>query len=372
MILKKWISFTLVLLLLASPCMALCESVQGSAKAAALYDTMTGAFLYEKAGDERLPMASTTKIMTALIALEQLPLEQTHVIRPEWTGIEGSSMYLKAGERLTTEELLCGLMLMSGNDAAYALACIVAGSEAKFVELMNQKARQLGLADTSFESASGLDGENHYTTAKELARLAACAMDHPDFRRIVGQKYAKAGNRTMKNHNKLLFLDENICGVKTGFTKKSGRCLVSAAEKDGRLLIAVTLNDPDDWRDHQALYQSAFSAFFPQQVLCGGPVGEVALFSGAETHVPLYCSSDLTLSLSEEERQRVRIEVCGPRFACAPVKAGQVYGSLRVCLGGALLFEAPVYYSHTVETILPPKGSFFSRLLDGLLGQGDT
>lgn len=281
-------------------------------------------------------------------------------------------MYLKAGERLTTEELLCGLMLMSGNDAAHAVACIVAGSEAEFVKLMNQKAQQLGLTNTSFESASGLDGENHYTTAKELARLAACAMDQPDFRRIVEQKYAKAGNRTMKNHNKLLFLDESICGVKTGFTKKSGRCLVSAAEKDGRLLIAVTLNDPDDWQDHQALYQSAFAAFTPQQVLHGGPVGEVALFSGVDTHVPLYCSSDLILSLSEEERQRVRIEVCGPRFACAPVKAGQVYGDLQVRLGDAILFTAPVYFSRTVETILPPKGNFFSRFLDGLLGQSDT
>lgn len=365
---KKTITWVLLLIWLASPCMALCENVQVSAKAAVLYDTLTGTFLYDKAGDERLPMASTTKIMTALIALEQLPLEQEHVIRPEWTGIEGSSMYLKAGETLTTEELLCGLMLMSGNDAAYALACIVAGSEPRFVERMNEKAQALGLAGTSFESASGLDGENHYTTAKELAKLAANAMENEDFRRIVGQKYAKAGNRTMKNHNKLLFLDENICGVKTGFTKKSGRCLVSAAQQGGRLLIAVTLNDPDDWQDHGALYQSVFPQFAPQQVLCGGAVGEVALFSGEESRVPLYCAQDFTLSLSEAERQRIVIQVCGPRFACAPVKAGQPYGTLQVRLDDAVLLEAPVYYSRTVGTTLPPKGNFFTRLLQGLLG----
>lgn len=367
---KKLIASLLVWALLVSSCAAAGQQMAVSAKGAALYDPLTEQFFFEQNGDERLPMASTTKIMTALLALEALPLDQVYEIRPEWTGVEGSSMYLKAGERLTAEELLCGLMLMSGNDAALALACIVGGSERGFVARMNEKAAQLGLADTHFESASGLDGPEHYTTAKDLARLAAYAMENPDFCRIVGQKYATAAGRSMKNHNKLLFWSEEICGVKTGFTKKSGRCLVSAARREGRLLIAVTLNGPDDWNDHQRLYQKIFSACEVRQAVEGGPVGQVMVFSGDRSQAALYCQGISRGFLTAAEAEQLEYTVIGPRFACAPVQAGQQYGLIQARLNGKVIVEEPVYYGNSVAALpAEEKGSLWQRLRQGLLGR---
>ena len=358
---KKWIAAALIGAFLASCCAAAGAEVSISAQRAALYDPLTGEFLYSKLGEEQAPMASTTKIMTALLILETLPLDQVYEIQPEWTGVEGSSMYLRAGERLTTEDLLCGLMLMSGNDAALALACAAGGSEQGFVERMNEKAASLGLENTHFESASGLDGPEHYTTAQDLARLTAYAMENPDFCRIVGQKYAKAGGRTMKNHNKLLFLSEEICGVKTGFTKKAGRCLVSAARRQGRLLIAVTLNGPDDWNDHQRLYQSAFSACQARPVFPGGRLGEVAVFSGRRSQTGLYCVGQTQGFLTDQEAERLEYTVLGPRFVCAPVRAGEQYGVVQAKIGEKVLFEEPVYYADSSEALPTPQKSFWSR-----------
>lgn len=360
---KKWIAAALVGALLSSFCAAAGGETSVSAQRAALYDPLTGEFLCSKNGEERAPMASTTKIMTALVILETLPLDQSYEIQPEWTGVEGSSMYLKAGERLTTEDLLCGLMLMSGNDAALALACIAGGSEAGFVERMNEKAAALGLEDTHFESASGLDGPEHYTTAQDLARLTACAMENPDFCRIVGQKYASAGGRTMKNHNKLLFWSDEICGVKTGFTKKAGRCLVSAARRQGRLLIAVTLNGPDDWNDHQRLYQNAFSACETRQVIPGGKLGWVMAFSGDTSQVGLYCAGQSQGFLTDQEAAKLEYQVLGPRFVCAPVRAGEQYGVIQAKIGERVLFEEPVYYADSAAALPEPPKPFWRRLL---------
>lgn len=361
---KKWIAAALIGALLSSFCAAAGEGVSGasvSAQRAALYDPLTGEFLYSKNGEEQAPMASTTKIMTALVILETLPLDQTYEIQPEWTGAEGSSMYLKAGEQLTVEDLLCGLMLMSGNDAALALACIAGGSEQGFVERMNEKAASLGLENTHFESASGLDGPEHYTTAQDLARLTAYAMENPEFCRIVGQKYANAGGRSMKNHNKLLFWSDEICGVKTGFTKKAGRCLVSAARRQGRLLIAVTLNGPDDWNDHQRLYQSAFSACQTQQTIPGGKLGWAMIFSGNRSQVELYCVGQSQGFLTEQEMEKLEYEVLGPRFVCAPVRAGEQYGVIQAKIGERVLFEEPVYYADSADALPEPPKSFWSR-----------
>ncbi len=354
--------------MLAAPGLALEPMPPVSAQAAVVYDPASCQFLYDKAGDAALPMASTTKIMTALVVLEQLPLEKEHVIRPEWTGVEGSSMYLKAGERLTTRELLDVLLLLRGNDAAVALACLTAGSEEAFVRQMNERAAVLGLHDTHFASASGLDGEGHYTTARDLARLAAAAMENQDFARIVGQKYASAAGRQMKNHNKLLFASDEVRGIKTGYTKKAGRCLVSAMERQGRLLIAVTLNDPDDWQDHLALYEKAYAGCQRVTLLESGPVGQVNLFSGRQSQASLYCQEGFSAYLSPEEAEQAQVVVLGPRFACAPVEAGAQYGMLQVRLGQGVLFETPVYYGQNVASTLPPAGNFFTRLWRMLAG----
>ena len=233
-----------------------------SAASAILYEPTTETVLFEKDADSRLPMASTTKIMTALTALESMPPDTKISVPAEACGVEGSGIGLTPGEELTLEDLLWAVLLESANDAAEAVALAVSGSISAFADRMNEKAEELGLADTHFVNPHGLDDEAHYTTARDLAKIAACAMENETFRRMVSSVRHEipkpGGTRYLINHNRLLRERPEVIGVKTGFTKRSGRCLVTAAEKDGVTLIAVTLNDPDDWRDHGALYDGAF------------------------------------------------------------------------------------------------------------------
>ena len=236
-----------------------------SAEGAVLVDGSSGRVLYEKNSDKRLYPASTTKIMTALVTLETLDElglgPDSKVIVPvEEAGVEGSSLYLKAGEKLSLEELLYGLMLQSGNDSAEAIAVCVGGTRETFVEKMNLKAEQLGCSGTHFVNPSGLFDENHYTTAGDLAIIAAEAMKREDFREIVGaQKWAsEETDRSFVNKNKTVFNYEGGNGVKIGFTKKSGRTLVASAERDGKELIAVVLRDGNWFNDAYALMDYGF------------------------------------------------------------------------------------------------------------------
>ena len=245
----------LCLLLCIVPAVA--EAVEVSATAAVLLDADTGQLLYEKNGDEQMLIASTTKIMTALVVLEHARLTDTITVTGDHM-VEGSSMYLKPGEVVTVEELLYGLMLCSGNDAALALADCCGGLET-FVAAMNDKAAALGMTDTSFANPNGLDDENHYSTARDMAVLAAYAAQDPTFRRICSTRTATVGGRTMTNHNKLLSQVEGCIGMKTGYTRAAGRTLVSCAEREGRRLVAVTLCDGNDWADHKALYEMGFA-----------------------------------------------------------------------------------------------------------------
>ena len=228
-----------------------------SASACVLMDGDTGEVIYKENGDTRCLIASTTKIMTALVILENADLTDTVEITASHM-VEGSSMYLKPGEVVTVEELLYGLLLCSGNDAALALADACGGLDT-FVELMNQKAQELGMKNTCFENPNGLDGTNHYSTAYDMALLMMAAEENPTFRRICGSSQAAIGGRTMSNHNRLLKELEGCVGGKTGYTKAAGRTLVSCCEREGRRLVAVTLCDGNDWADHAALYEWGFS-----------------------------------------------------------------------------------------------------------------
>ncbi len=243
------------LLMTLLPCRA--EAVQLSATAAILMDADSGEVLYEKDAARRMRIASTTKIMTALVVLEHAQLTDTITVTGDHM-VEGSSMYLKPGEVVTVEELLYGLMLCSGNDAALALADCCGGLET-FVAAMNDKAAALGMTDTSFANPNGLDDEKHYSTARDMAVLAAYAAQNPTFRRICSTRTATVGGRTMTNHNKLLSQVEGCIGMKTGYTRAAGRTLVSCAERQGRRLVAVTLCDGNDWADHKALYEMGFA-----------------------------------------------------------------------------------------------------------------
>ena len=240
---------------------AVTEAVEVSAAAAVLMDADSGRLLYEKNGEKRMLIASTTKLMTALVALEQGGLQQEITV----TGghmAEGSSMYLRPGEKLTLEMLLYGLLLSSGNDAALAVTECMGGT-VPFVARMNEKAAELGMENTHFANPNGLDDEAHYSTAEDMAKLAVAAMDDPVLRRVASTKTARIGGRTLTNHNKLLSRVEGCVGLKTGYTRAAGRTLVSCAERDGVRLVAVTLQDGDDWNDHASLYEQGFRVLRP-------------------------------------------------------------------------------------------------------------
>ena len=240
---------------------AVTEAVEVSAAAAGLMDADSGRLLYDKNGEKRMLIASTTKLMTALVALEQGGLQQEITV----TGghmAEGSSMYLRPGEKLTLETLLYGLLLSSGNDAALAVTECMGGA-VPFVARMNEKAAELGMENTHFANPNGLDDEAHYSTAEDMAKLAAAAMDDPVLRRVASTRTARIGGRTLTNHNKLLSRVEGCVGLKTGYTRAAGRTLVSCAERDGVRLVAVTLQDGDDWNDHASLYEQGFRVLRP-------------------------------------------------------------------------------------------------------------
>lgn len=255
---KQTITILLVLALLAIPVQA-AQPPSVTANSAVLYDPETGEVLWAHNADARALIASTTKIMTAFLVVQVCPLEQMVCVPREAVGVEGSSMYLKAGERIRVRELLLGLMLASGNDAAVALAVHTAGSVENFVKLMNWEAERLHLENTCYANPHGLDAENNYSTARELAQLTASALQNPAFADLVRTKQATAAGRMLTNHNKLLWRYEGCIGVKTGFTKAAGRILVSAAQRDGRRLIVVTIGDANDWHDHAALLDYGFS-----------------------------------------------------------------------------------------------------------------
>ena len=366
---KKW--------WIAACCLFVLLTARGGAQAvsaagAVVLDADTGQVLFQSGADTQLPMASTTKIMTAILALEMLDPAQEVQVKPEYTGIEGSSMYLKAGETVTVEELLYGLMLSSGNDAAVALACESAGSEEAFVAEMNRKAQQLGLTQTSFETPNGLDGPNHHTTAHELARLTAYALHNETFRQIVSTRSITFGERYMSNHNKLLRQYEGCIGVKTGYTQKSGRCLVSAAERNGRTLVAVTLNDPNDWADHREMLDAAFAQYEEVTLWEAGAVlRAIPVISGVQDQAEIVTAQPCRLFLTKEEQSQLRSSIFGEKFAYAPVTAGEEYGKIKILLGDWPIAEQPVVWRQSVAVVTPaPAPSLWERLLDVLRVRG--
>ncbi len=322
-----------------------------SAQSAVLMEASTGEVIFDQNADAQLPMASTTKIMTALVALESCAISDIVTVASDAVGVEGSSIYLTEGERLSMEDLLYALMLESANDAAVAIAIHVAGDVASFVEKMNRKATDLGLENTRFANPHGLDDEAHYTTAKELAIIARVAMEHPDFRTITGTTrrtiplHGNEGVRLLLNHNKLLKQYDGVIGGKTGFTKISGRCLVSVAERDGVQLIAVTLKAPDDWRDHTAMLDYGFSLFASVSLCTKGFYdAPLSLQSGTQTYVMVSNTDGLSLPLRRDHGEIVCI-VELPHLTFAPVATGQQLGQLR------FVERHPHGHSRTLATV---------------------
>lgn len=273
----------LLLALFCSPVSLSATTPQCSAKGAIVIEACSGTALYEKNADLPLPEASTTKIMTALLVLERADMSRKITVSQRAAQVEGSQLGLTEGDELSVSDLLYVLMMKSGNDAAVALAEGIYGSEKAFVLAMNQKAQELGLKNTQFQNPHGLPAEGHYTTARDLAELTAVALENEAFCKLVSTQRARLEykNMILSNSNKLLYTCEGVFGVKTGFTKAAGRCLVTAAERKGVRLICVTLNDGNDWQDHADLYDVCFSRVSRMEtVLQGGHFCTVPLLGG--------------------------------------------------------------------------------------------
>ena len=312
------------------------------AAAAAVVMFEDGSCVYEKNADEPRLIASTTKLMTALVAIELSEPEQLIEIPAACCGVEGSSMYLRPGQTLTADELLCGLLLASGNDAAEALAVALCGSEESFVSLMNAKAAALGLADTSFANPHGLDAEGHFSTARDLARLMLACMQNERFARIAALPSATVDGKNYVNHNKLLGRCEGCLGGKTGYTRAAGRCLVSCCEREGMRFVCVTLSDPDDWNDHARLYDAAFAAWENALVVSTEERYEIPVAGGTAAGAVAAPERDVRLFLPRGETLEYVREL--PRFTYAPVREGSCAGRIVVLRGGEAEAEVKLIY----------------------------
>ena len=333
-----------------------------SARGAALYSPDTDTFLYEKNADARLPMASTTKIMTALVAAEIGDLSKKIKIPAEATGIEGSSLYLREGEVLTLEELLYGLMLRSANDAATAIALSLCGSVSAFADKMNEKAIALGLSDTHFDNPHGLDSEGHFTTARDLARLGAAAIQNETVRLIASTYKITVGKgesaRLIVNHNKLLRSYEGAIGLKTGFTKKCGRCLVGAAEKEGVTLVSATLSAPDDWSDHKKMLDYGFSMLTCYARLAAGDFEQqITVLGGKKSTVTVKNSEGISL-VDRAGLSAVTERICLNPTATAPIKAGDVLGQILYLRDGRLLGSVSLRATEDIPALQKKKRGF--------------
>lgn len=346
---KKFIS------LLLCVCFAVClpagaakaDEYELSAQSAILLCADTGDVLYEKNADDRMLIASITKIMTAIIVIENCDMDERIKIKPEWSAVEGSSMYLKPDEYYTVSEILTGLMLVSGNDAATALACSMCGDEPTFAAKMNEKANELGMSNSSFRNPHGLDAPEHYSTARDMAILTRYCMENEQFRNIVSTSSATVREQTYVNHNRLLREYEGCIGVKNGYTIAAGRTLVSCAERNGMRLVCVTLNAPDDWNDHKYLLDKGFNNY------------RIAAYSGSNFKVSLDVASsvngtadavpenDIKLLTKADDEINVKLEA--PRILFAGGIKGEKVGEMHVFINGELAASEDLVYTDNVK-----------------------
>ncbi len=344
---KILFAFLLILCFIAPVCAEAEEAPSVSAQSCILMDAVTGEVFYAKNESEMHGIASITKIMTGLIVCETMEFDELVTVNAEDTLIEGSSVDLKAGEKLSVRELLYGLMLSSGNDAALVLARAAAGSEGDFIKLMNEKAAELGCRNTSFVNPHGLDSEQHYSTAEDMAIIAAAALENPQFAQIVSTITVSFDGNSYSNHNKLLNDGNGVVGVKTGYTSKCGRTLVSCTERNGLKLICVTLNDPNDWDDHRALTEWACASYGKTVVLDSSELLRIPVISGLEEDIGV-APADV-VSVPQELASSVEIKISAPRFVYAGVTAGDKCGVVEIIKDGECIAEADLIFTETVE-----------------------
>lgn len=352
---KKIISIFIIAFMLATSEGGRIFAVPSDSAESCLLMTLDGEIIYAHDENVRRGMASTTKIMTALVALEGCDEDRIVTVDPAAVNVEGSSVYLYAGERITMGELLFAMMLQSANDAATAIAIEIAGSVEAFAEMMNERAEKMGLCDTHFTNPHGLDGSEHYTTAKELAMIAAEAMKNPRFAEIVSTKkktiplHDGTEARLLVNHNRLLRTWDDIIGVKTGYTKKCGRTLVSAARRDGVTLICVTLCDGNDWHDHRRLLDYGFSLYEREKLASAEELRiELPVCGGEKETACCHISEDVFATLKKGHGE-ISLRWRMPRFLYAAISAGEKVGEAEFVCEGKVVAKADVFAAESIS-----------------------
>lgn len=342
------------------------ESGDLSAVSAVLYCKETGDVIFEKNSDRSLSMASTTKIMTSVLALEcNTPYREVE-ITAQMVNVEGTSSGLKAGDKIQLADLVYCMLLESGNDAANSVAIAVGGSFEGFAEMMNDKASEIGMNNTSFVTPSGLDAENHYTTAYDMALLTAYALDNEDFVSVCSKdsytfSFIDSDKQvSLYNHNRLLNEYEDCIGVKTGFTKKSGRCLVSAAERDGVTLIAVTLNAGDDWNDHKKMLDYGFECMTTADADTDFSQYSIPVVGSEIGSVGVVCS-ECTIPYLEENGLDITREIYFEKFLYAPVSKGDIVGFARYYNHDKLIAEVSLVADSSADVTVKEKFNFSDR-----------
>lgn len=370
---KRSLCFAAALLMLLAPLRA--SSAEGGddatagAQAAALIEASTQRVVLEHDAEKKLPMASTTKIMTALIAIERCGLDEMVAVPDAAVGTEGSSMYLRTGEKLSMRDLLYGLMLTSGNDAAVAIAVHIGGSVEQFADLMNKRARQLGCLNTHFVTPNGLHRDDHYTTALDLARITTAAMQNETFRTVVGTTYYQTTTgdhiRYVKNKNRTLWQYEGGCGVKTGYTKASGRCLAFAAKRGDTLLIGVILNAPKLWDVAFGMLDKGFDTIETRTFMTASQsVRTIPVQGGEKKTLELVAKDGILYPIDKNGADSVELRVTAPAALTAPVEAGQAVGTLTLYVNGRDVASTELCAAESVG-----RAGFFDRLFDALAGR---
>ena len=348
-----------------------------SAYAYSLYCVNTGEFLLTQNADEHLPMASTTKIMTAILGIEMLQSDKEETIvtvTPDMYA-EGSSMYLASGEQILMSDLVSGMLMVSGNDAANAISLTVGGSTENFAKLMNKKAAEIGLDDTNFVTPSGLDAQGHYTTACDLAKLMSYCMENSLFRQIdraqsvtVNFITPQGKTQTYYNENRLLREYEYCIAGKTGYTDKAGRTLVSCAEKDGIRLIAVTLNDGDDWNDHKKMFDYGFGMLSMEQLDMDFTDLKIPVVGGTKNNIEVAVGAQPSVCADSNGLDDVEAVYCIPKFVYAPIAKGNSVGTIKYYKNGVYAGQSEVTADETAAYMEQPTKftenvvSFFKRM----------
>ena len=329
-----------------------------SAVAVVLMEQESRTVLYSHEADRQLPIASITKIMTGLLAVERCDLNEKVVIRSEWLGTEGSNMGLAAGDVMSVKDLMYGLMLASGNDAAVALACHMAGDVPTFVQWMNDRAAELGMNDTCFQNPHGLTQKGHQSTARDMGILACAAMENACFAELAGCRNAEVHGFPLRNHNRLLWDYPGTLGVKTGYTEAAGRTLVSCAKREGMSLICVTLNDPMDWKDHSALLDWGFENYTvvrPEQQSWSVPV-----ISGQREQLMLQPTEAACVPVPLTASREWHAEL--PRFVYAPCEKGTVIGRAVLYADGEPVYSCPLMSVETAYLDVAQRLTFWEIL----------